>query len=167
MSDDFTEQDLDTPTEADLDLAYGSKYLSVNDVGDRKIRTKILKVGKDKLRGNEGKERLRFVLHLENLDKAMVVNATNKDELTTALGRVPVKWIGATVGLYVDSNVMFAGKRVKGLRLRVLGPAKIPKPAPAARQPVQSANKAPWPDQEGDPGFDPDSGDATPDLTAA
>ena len=122
MSDDFTEQDLDTPTEADLDLAYGSKYLSANDVGDRKIRTKILKVGKDKLRGNEGKERLRFVLHLENLDKAMVVNATNKDELTTALGRVPVKWIGATVGLYVDSNVMFAGKRVKG-------------PAPACARP--------------------------------
>ena len=44
MSDDFVETDLDTPTEHDLDLAYGSKYLSATDVGNRKLRTKIAKV---------------------------------------------------------------------------------------------------------------------------
>ncbi len=33
MVDDFND-DLDTPTEADLDTCYGSKYLSATDLGD-------------------------------------------------------------------------------------------------------------------------------------
>ena len=44
MADEFPETDLDTPTEHDLDEAYGSRFLGVVDVGDKKIRTKISKV---------------------------------------------------------------------------------------------------------------------------
>ena len=75
---DFIEQDLETPTEADLDSAYGSKFLSAADVGDRKIRSKILKVRKEDLRGKDDKSKKRLVLYLEGLDKPMVLNATNK-----------------------------------------------------------------------------------------
>ena len=50
MADDFLDHDTDTPTEADLDQAYGSKFLSAADVGDRKIRTKITKVRKADVR---------------------------------------------------------------------------------------------------------------------
>ena len=167
MSDDFVESDLETPTEADLDLVYGSKYLAVSDIGDRKLRTKILKVRKEELSGKEGRARMRFVLYIAALDKGMVLNATNKNELMTALGRVPAKWIGATIGIYVDNNVMFAGKRTKGLRLRVISPASMPKSAPAAKPGSEAASAIGWPEQEGELGFDPDSGDVTPDLTAA
>ena len=41
MGDEFPETDLDTPTEHDIDEAYGSRFLGVVDVGDKKIRTKI------------------------------------------------------------------------------------------------------------------------------
>ena len=34
----------------------------------------------------------------------------NKEVLVSDLGRVPGKWEGASVGLYVDANVSFAGK---------------------------------------------------------
>ena len=85
MADEFTEQDLDTPTEADLDSAYGSKFLSAADVGTRKIRTKILKVRNKELIGKDDKKRMRFVLFLESLDKPMVLNATNKDALVLSL----------------------------------------------------------------------------------
>src|SRR3974377_1941223 len=125
----FVETDLDTPTEADLDQAYGSRYLSTGDVGDKKIKTKIAKVRTEDLGGQEGKPPTRFVLLFDTLDKALVLNATNKNEITNALGKVPAKWIGATVGLYVDENVMFAGKRTKGLRWRVIGPVTLPTPA--------------------------------------
>lgn len=146
MADDFIEADLDTPTEQDLDTLYGSKYLSAADVGDRKIKTTILKIRKEDLRADNGKTRKKFVLLLEGVDKPMVLNATNKDALVDALGKVPASWVGASVGIYVDPNVLFAGKRVKGLRLRVLlAPAK-PKPAPAAA--------VPWPEEKGDPGAD-------------
>ena len=92
MADEFLDRDLDTPTEADLDLAYGSKFLSTTDIGTRKIRTKIIKVRKAKLRGNDGTERTRFVLFFEGLDKGLVLNAVNKDRLVAALGRMPAKW---------------------------------------------------------------------------
>jgi hypothetical protein len=151
MADEFLEQDTETPTENDLDQAYGSRYLSASDIGDRKIKSKIVKVRKEELKGNEGKSRMRFILFLESLDKPMVLNATNKNELVTALGRIPAKWIGATVGLLVDSNVMFAGKRTKGLRLRVLGTSTIGK---AAAKPAE-------------PPPEPDFNDPTPDFTSA
>jgi hypothetical protein len=153
----FTDTDLETPTEADLDQAYGSRYLSTGDVGEKKIKTKIAKVRKEDLRGQEGKTRTRFVLLFDSLDKALVLNATNKNEITNALGRVPAKWIGATVGLYVDDSVMFAGKRTKGLRLRVISPVTMPKPA---AKPVQ---QAPW---EADEDVNQDPNDAIPTFAA-
>lgn len=168
MSDEFLEHDLDTPTEHDLDQAYGSKYLSAIDVGDRKIRTKIAKVRKEEMRTENG-TRMKFVLFLETLDKPMVLNATNKDALVDKLGRTPANWIGASVGIFVDPNVSYAGKRVKGLRLRVLTPPATAKaapkptpPAPATAKPAATANA-----EEGDPGFDPDLNDMVPDFGSA
>jgi hypothetical protein len=146
MSIDFDEHDLETPTEADLEAAYGSKYLSSVDIGDRKIRTRISKVRKETLKGNDGRERLKFLLFLNNVDKPLVVNATNKEELVTALGRTPANWIGAELGLYVVST-QFAGRPTKGLRIRVLSkPTATPKPQAAAEPP-------PW-EQRGGPGFE-------------
>jgi hypothetical protein len=163
MADDFSEHDLDTPTEADLDLAYGSKSLSVPDIGTRKVRTKIIKVRKAKVRGNDGTERTRFVLFFESLDKGLVLNAVNKDRLVAALGRVPAKWENASVGIYVDPDVVFGGKKTGGIRLRVLEAFQA-KPAP---KPAPKRTAAPeWPEQPDDPGHDPDLND-NPDFTQA
>jgi len=169
MSDEFPEHepDLDTPTEDDLKAMYGGRMLSTDDIGDRKIRTKIQKVRKEELRKDDGTKRWRLVLSLASLDKPLAVNATIKDVLVAALGRVPANWVGASVGIFVDPNVMYAGKRVGGIRLRVLEPVQakpkpVPKPAPVPKKPVA----AEWPEQEGDPGFDPDLND-DPDFDRA
>ena len=164
MKEEFLDQDPDTPTEADLDAAYGSKYLSSADIGDSKIRTRISKVRKEMLKGNDGRERLKFILFLNNVDKPMVVNATNKEELVTALGRIPANWSGAELGLYVVPT-QFAGRPTKGLRIRVLSkPTATPKPqlqrpqSPTPPQPHAAAEQPPW-EQHGDPGFEePDPG---------
>jgi hypothetical protein len=142
MNTTFEEYDVDTPTEADLDQAYGSKYLSVTDVGDRKLKTKIKKVRKEDFRSSEGMKQIKFVLHLEGLDRPMVINTTNMQTLVEALGRVPGKWVGAVIGIYVDRNVTFGGKRVAGLRLRVI--------APAATKPEPSQNDAGLTDMDDD-----------------
>jgi hypothetical protein len=152
MRDDFPDHDPDTPTENDLDLAYGSQYLGVTDLGSRRIRTRIQKVRKAELTDKDGRKRWKFIIYFDALDKPLVVNTTNKDQLVDKLGKMPAKWIGASVGVYVDSNVSFAGKRTGGIRLTVLEPAKgssttpKPKPAPATE----------WPEEVGDPGFEPD-----------
>jgi hypothetical protein len=137
MTQDFND-DLNTPTEADLDTYYGSKYLSALEIGDRKIRTKIAKVRKVPLQQQGGLTRTKFVLSFSNLDKELVLNTTNKNALVDVLGRRPAEWLGAEVGIYAEATT-FAGKPTKGLRLRVL------------RKPTTGAN-APWPDEPDDPG---------------
>lgn len=153
MPHDFSD-DLNTPTEADLDACYGSKYLSATEVGDRKIKTRIAKVRKEALQQQGGTTRNKFVLAFASLDKEMVLNGTNKTNLVDALGRTPADWIGAEVGIYTDPTT-FGGKPTKGLRLRVLNkPATRPK---AASKPVfkpAATEKTPWSDEPGDPGPD-------------
>jgi len=145
---DFIEQDLETPTEADLDSAYGSKFLSGPDVGDRKIRTKVLKVRKEDIRGKDDRIRKRLVLYLEGIDKPLVLNATNKDALVSALGKAPANWINASIGIYVDPNVTFGGVRTGGLRLCVLGPMvtarKEPEPPLPPQQRDDMNDDIPW-----------------------
>ena len=147
-----------------INSAYGSKYLSAADVGTRKIRTKILKVRKQELRGKDDTKRMRFVLFLKSLDKPMVLNATNKDALVSALGKTPASWSGAAIGLFVDPDVKFGQSRTGGLRLRVLlppaaaKPVAKPAPAPAAAGGCGHRRRA---GRKGDPG--PDWARATSD----
>jgi hypothetical protein len=151
MADEFTEFDAESATEQDLDQ-YGSTYLSAADVGDKKMKAKIVKVRKGEMRTDDGKKKMKLILFLDGFDKAMVLNATNKDVLVDKLGRNPANWGGATIGLFVDPNVMYQGKRTKGLRLRVLlppaRPATTAKPKPAAPPSEDWAEEAPESDWE-------------------
>jgi hypothetical protein len=58
MNSDTFYDDLNTPTEADLDACYGSKYLSATEVGDRKIKTRIARVRKEALQQQGGARRI-------------------------------------------------------------------------------------------------------------
>jgi hypothetical protein len=152
ISENFTD-DLNTPTEADLDSCYGSKYLSATDLGDRKIRTKIARVRKEGLPQQGGQVRKKFVLSFASLDKEMVLNTTNKNVLVEILGRRPADWIGAEVGIYAEPTT-FAGKPTKGLRLRVLNkPAATSAPQPAPSLAQRLAAEPSSAEQAGDPGF--------------
>jgi hypothetical protein len=156
MIEDFSD-DLNTPTEADLDACYGSKFFSATDLGDRKIRTKIARVRMEELRQQDGKARKKFVLGFTTIDKEVVLNVTNKTTIVDALGKTPADWIGAEVGLLTEPTIM-AGKPTRGLRLRVLNKpgdtSSAPKPAPKPAPQAGAKDETPWPDQPGDPGPD-------------
>jgi len=142
-------EDLNTPSEAELDNAYGSKFLGVTDVGDRKIKTRILRVGKEEVKERDtGRTKVRAVLFLEGLDKALLLNATNKATLDKALGKNPANWKGAPLGILVDPTVVYQGRR-GGVRIRVLGPLP-PKPKVPEEPPPAD--------------FDPDLNDSVPDF---
>jgi hypothetical protein len=138
----------DTPTEADLDACYGSKYLSAPEVGDQKIRTRIAKVGKKALQQQGGGTKTKFIVSFTNIDRELVLNATNINALVAVLGRNPADWTGAEVGIFTEPTIM-AGKPTRGVRLRVLnkpsGAAPVAKPAPKPHTP-------PWPEDAEDPG---------------
>lgn len=167
MADEFPETDLNTPSADDIDGAYGSQYLGVVDVGDKKIRTKISKVRMEDVKDKDtGKIKKKPVVFFEKIDKGLTLNATNKETLVAAFGKAPAGWLGGTVGILVDPNVMFGGKKTGGVRLRPLlppAPAKsAAKPAKAkpAKAPAKAANE--WPEETGDPGADPGQADFEP-----
>jgi hypothetical protein len=162
MSDEFPETDLDMPAEKDLDEAFGSRFLGVVDIGDKKIRTKILQVKKDDVKDREsGKLKKKILLFFENIDKALILNAVNRDTLVHAFGKNPAGWKNATVGIFVDPNVTFGGQRKGGVRLRALLPpaAAKPAPAPAAKPTAAPANE--WVEKD-DPGVDLGQADFEP-----
>jgi hypothetical protein len=159
MSDKFETVDEreQTPTEDDLDQAYGSRLLGVVDVKKR-FRTTITKVRKEKIKDREsGKEKTRFVVYFKNVDKPLALNPTNKNALVDALGKKPEEWINADVGVFVDPDVTFRGQRTGGVRLKVLLPPAKAAPAPAAA-PAKPATPAPaaeeWTEEVDD--LDPD-----------
>jgi hypothetical protein len=149
----------DTPTEADVDACYGTKYASATEVGDQKIRTKIARVRKETLQQQGGTAKPKFILAFTTLDKEMVLNSTNVNALVGVLGKPPAGWIGAEVGIYTEATT-YGGKPTKGLRLRVLNKpsasaAPAPKPIPPRPAPKPAAvEEAPWLDQPDDPGPD-------------
>lgn len=151
--DGFDDDDLDTPSEADLEQCYGSKYLGATDIGGKKIRTRILKVRKQKMpqTGDNKLERDKFVIYLASLNKPMVLNTTNKEALVDKLGKVPRNWIGAVIGLYTEPT-KYGGKPVRGLRLTVFSA-----PEKAATAPKLTAE--PPPNDPDDPGPSPDDHD--------
>jgi hypothetical protein len=137
----------ETPTEADLDACYGSKFLTATEHGNRKIRSKIAGIRKQALQQQGGGTRTKFVLSFTTVDKEMVLNASNKIVLVDALGRNPADWIGAEIGLFTEPTVM-AGKATRGLRLRVLN-------KPSGTSPASKPERKPdppWPNEAGDPG---------------
>jgi hypothetical protein len=145
MSDEFVETDLDTPTEAELDAAYGSKYLGVSDIGTQKIKTTITKVKMEDIKDRDtGRTKKRGIVWFAGVEKPLILNTTNRLKLKTALG-APAEWKGATVGIFIDPTVGFGGKLTGGVRLRVLLPPSKPQPAPAPAE---------WKDA-GDPGLVP------------
>ena len=127
------------------------------ELGDRKLRTKIGRVRMEELKQQDGKTRKKFILGFINLDKEVVLNATNKTALVDALGRIPADWIGAEIGLLTEPCMM-AGKPTRGLRVRVLDKpigTSTPKPVPPlklAPATTTAAEPPPWLDQPDDPG---------------
>jgi hypothetical protein len=180
MADEFPETDLETPTEHDVDEAYGSRFLGVVDVGNKKIRTKILKARKEEVKDRDsGRMKKKILVFFENIDKPLVLNVTNKNVLTDALGRAPAGWYGASVGILVDPNVGFGGKKTGGVRLHVLlppaaaaaaaaakpAPKPEPTPPPAKPAPKPAAAKSEtsaWSEEAGDPGPNPSMADFEP-----
>jgi hypothetical protein len=154
QEEDFND-DLNTPTEDDLESCYGSKYLGAADIGKKKIRTRILKITKEMMPQRDGKPaRARIVLYLANIDKPFVLNATNKNRLVEEWGRKPADWLNGEIGLYVEMT-QFGGKPTPGLRLKTISKRKGASVAAATPPKAE-----PWPDEDGDPGPEVEFADA-------
>lgn len=95
-------------------------FLQKEEIPDSGSVVRVRAAKEDTLEGDEGP---KLILFFDNVDKGLVCNKTNINVLIDILGSDETDdWIGREVELYVDHGVMFAGKRVGGIRVRAAGP---------------------------------------------
>lgn len=87
----------------------------------------------------EGSEpEMKYCIIFEELDKPMVLNATNGQIIASITGSEDTDgWPGKKIVLYDDPNVSFGGKLVGGIRCRA------PKNQPATAPSTTKASPAP------------------------
>jgi hypothetical protein len=96
---------------------FPSNYLKADDLGAKKVTVTMTEVKLEVM--PQGDKEEKPVLYFRNSKKGLVLNVTNAHTIAEAYGDDTDGWKGKQVILYVDNNVQYAGKRVKGLRVMV------------------------------------------------
>ncbi len=94
-----------------------SRTLTKEDVEPPVVLT-IERFTREKI-GAEGQQEEKWMVNFKELPKALVLNVTNNDILIELFGNLEIEeYAGKVITLYSDPNVMFAGKKVGGIRIR-------------------------------------------------
>ncbi len=103
------------------ELFNGSKFLKSEDIeaAGGEVTFTISKIERKEYEDN-GKKEIKGVLSFSDDDRQLSLNVTNTNILIGMYGAsgIDKAWSGKQVTLYVDPNVAYAGKIVKGLRIR-------------------------------------------------
>jgi hypothetical protein len=126
-----------------------SKYLKADEV-PRPIRLIMREIVTETIEG-EGESKEVPVLYFEKANKGLVINATNLSTLVDTFGDDTEIIVGKPIVLYVDKNVQYRGKKVKGLRLR---PAADSNPAEPVDEEPLPPDDDPLAGAVDDPGYD-------------
>ena len=110
-----------------------SRYLKKEDVGQGKLVT-ITELEQQNVAMDDQPSEMKWIIHFREFDKGMVLNWTNIQLLSKAVGsEETADWLGKQVVVYEDPNVGFGGKMVGGIRIREVRKIINPKPAPAPK----------------------------------
>lgn len=109
----------------------GSAYIKRQDLGpdgERDYTIHDVAVAEFKDQRGATEQKLQLVLD----DGArLTLNATNLRALTKALSPDTAQWTGRSIRLWFDEGVMYAGRVIGGIRLRVLPSRTAPTARPA------------------------------------
>jgi len=108
-----------------MDLFPPSQYLRSEDVeAVGEMQLTITGVSRKEFVDNDGKKEVKGDLTFTETDKKLSINVTNTNTLITMFGAKDIdkNWVGKQITLYVDPNVKYGTKIVKGLRIRLVDP---------------------------------------------
>lgn len=104
-----------------IQTAFPSKYLKVDDLSGRAVKVKMDQVTSEEVgQGNQKEE--KPILYFAGKKKGLVLNKTNALAIVDAYGEETDGWVGKEIELFPDKTD-FAGKRVACIRVRVAGAA--------------------------------------------
>ena len=128
-----------------------SSYLKQSDFDESGAIVTVANVIEKNVARQDDPVEMKWLVHFEEFEKAMVLNTTNINALAKACGSDDTDdWAGKEVIVYVDPTIGYGGKTTGGLRIRKYVVAAPPKQAvkAAPRQAVVQAD-----DEPGDPRF--------------
>lgn len=95
-----------------------SNFLKKEDV-DPPVLVTIATVDEQNVAKEGAPEEMKWCLHLDELDKPVVLNFTNMQIIARITGSEETEeWSGQQIVLYNDPNVSFGGKIIGGIRVR-------------------------------------------------
>lgn len=95
-----------------------SNFLKKEEVDPARLVT-IATVDEQNIAKEGAPEELKWCLHVDELDKPLVLNSTNMQIIARITGSEETdEWSGQQIVLYNDPNVSFGGKIVGGIRVR-------------------------------------------------
>jgi len=104
-----------------------SSYLTKDDFPTPALGT-IARLEQQTFTGDTGSE-TKWVCHLEEFDRGLVLNKTNIRLIAAFLGNDTSAWMGRKIVIFNDPMVSFGGRTVGGIRVRA--PKGAPAPAAA------------------------------------
>jgi hypothetical protein len=131
-----------------------SKFLKKEDV-EPAILVTIREIAHENVGLESQAPDMKYVMYFDEQEKGMVLNTTNAELCSEALKSDETDdWIGHKIVLFNDPNVMYAGKRVGGIRVRApkaqaaqqRRPVNIPDPNKLADMAAME-NDIPWRDE--------------------
>ena len=112
--------------------AFQSNYINKDDCP---LTAAIDSVGFATISGDDDTKERKVVIHStdfpmlpDNTHKMFILNKSNWINIEDAYGPDTDTWIGQRIELYVDPSIMYGGKRVGGVRVRIPSGVTIPSP---------------------------------------
>lgn len=95
-----------------------SKYLKHEELEDKDWVVTIDRVAQEVLENN-GEKQKKWILYFKEIEKGLVLNATNGKTLIKILGTDEMNdWVGQRITLYVKDDVEWQGELRSAIRIR-------------------------------------------------
>lgn len=100
-----------------------SRYLKHEELEGHDWNVTIDRVERHEMKNNDGQKEQKFVVFFQELEKGMVLNATNMKTITKLMGtNESDEWKDKRVTLYTKDDIEMSGELKSGLRVRPKAP---------------------------------------------
>ena len=103
-----------------------SKYLKHEELDGHDLDFTISRVERHKMKNNDGVEERKFVVFFSEMEKGMILNATNMKTITKLMNsNESDEWVGKRITVYTKDDIEMGGELKSGLRVRPKAPAAV------------------------------------------
>jgi hypothetical protein len=110
-----------TPYRGPSGIARESLWLTAEDLTegtDTILTVEDVIARKDVVYQGGRKKPMALTLKFKGRQRELALNATNRKRMNVLFGYETAGWVGKTIALFVDPNVLMAGETVRAVRIR-------------------------------------------------